>query len=183
MNEFVKYILTYQKKLEILKKDKNFSLAESIIENAIIEKKQVFIFGNGGSASIASHFANDLIKNFNCKCFINPEMSLMTCLSNDFGYKHVMKKTIENYYNQGDLVIIISSSGNSKNVIEATNFCISKKLNLMTLTGMSKNNKIKQLNSNGVNFWINSNKYNIIENMHQIILLTIFDVLNEKLKK
>lgn len=183
MNNFEKYILTYQKKLEILKKDKNFSLAESMIENAIMKKKQLFIFGNGGSASIASHFANDLIKNLNCKCFINPEISLMTCFSNDYGYKYVMKKTIENYYNQNDLVIIISSSGNSKNVIEATNFCISKKLNLITLTGMSKTNKIKQLNTNGVNFWINSNKYNIIENMHQIILLTIFDVLNEKLRK
>ena len=80
-------------------------------------------------------------------------------------------------------MINISSSGTSKNVIEATNFCISKKLNLITLTGMSKTNKIKQLNTNGVNFWINSNKYNIIENMHQIILLTIFDVLNEKLRK
>ena len=92
-------------------------------------KKKVLIFGNGGSAAIASHFTIDLVKNTKIKCINFNEASIITCLSNDYGYENWVKKCIEYYASKGDMVIIISSSGQSKNMINACNQALKQGLN------------------------------------------------------
>ena len=137
------------------------------------KKRKVIIFGNGGSAAISSHFSVDLTKNAKIRCINFNEASLLTCFSNDYGYHKVYSKALEFYADRGDVVIIISSSGKSKNMLEAAKICKKKKLLLYTLTGFSDKNPSKKMGD--INLWVNSKAYNIIENIHQIWLLSIVD--------
>ena len=87
-------------------------------------KKKILIFGNGGSAAIASHFSIDLTKNAKIRCTNDNESDLITCFSNDYGYERWVEMAIRYYGNKGDVLIVISSSGKSKNII---NGCIAAK--------------------------------------------------------
>ena len=93
------------------------------IKNILIDvkkkNKKVLIFGNGGSAAISSHVSVDLTKNTKIKVFNFNEADLLTCFSNDYGYEKWVEKTIEFYGEQGDVVILISSSGKSQNMLNA----------------------------------------------------------------
>ena len=79
--------------------------------------------GNGASAAISSHIANDLTKATKTKAFTFHDPSLITCFGNDFGYENWMKEALNHFSEEGDLIILISSSGTSKNIVEASNFC------------------------------------------------------------
>lgn len=147
-------------------------IAKSLI-SANKKNKKIIIFGNGGSAAISSHVSVDLTKNAKIRSVNFNEADLLTCFSNDFGYKKVYSKSLEFYADAGDVVIIISSSGKSKNVLEAAKICKKKKLLLYTFTGFSKSNPLKKMGN--INLWVNSKAYNIIENIHQIWLLSIVD--------
>ena len=144
-------------------------------------KNKIIIIGNGGSAAIASHFATDICKNTKlvCQCF--NESSMITCLANDFGYENWTKKAIEYYGKRGDVLIAISSSGSSKNIINAAKISKKLKLNLITLSGFSKRNQLQ--NKGLVNFHVDSNNYNVIESVHLIILLQIIENLIKMPKK
>ena len=137
------------------------------------KNKKVIIFGNGGSAAISSHISVDLTKNAKIRSINFNEANLLTCFSNDYGYRKVFSKSLEFYADKGDVVIIISSSGKSKNVLEAAKMCKKKKILLYTFTGFSKSNPLKKMGN--INLWVNSKAYNIIENIHQIWLLSIID--------
>ena len=78
------------------------------------KNKKVIIFGNGGSAAIASHVSVDLTKNARIRCINFNEADLLTCFSNDYGYEKVFSKSLEFYADKGDLVIIVSASGRVK---------------------------------------------------------------------
>ena len=151
---------------------------QSILEMSNILKKvkkknKVMIFGNGGSAAIASHFSVDLTKNTNIKCLNLNEHSLITCFANDYGYENWIVKALDYHSDPGDMLILISSSGESKNMINASIYANKNKLNLVTLTGFSNKNRLKKTGK--INFWVNSDKYNVIENIHQTILLSLVD--------
>ena len=139
-------------------------------------KKKILIFGNGGSAAIASHFSIDLTKNAKIRCTNYNESDLITCFSNDYGYERWVEMAIKYYGNKGDVLIVISSSGKSKNII---NGCIAAKkkkfLKIITLTGHSINNPVKKLGD--INLWANSKAYNYIENIHQFWLLSLVDLV------
>ena len=96
------------------------------VKNILMEMKKnnskAMIFGNGGSAAIASHFSVDLTKNARVRCTNYNESDLLTCFSNDFGYEKWVEKTIEYYGDEGDNIILISASGTSKNMVNAANF-------------------------------------------------------------
>ena len=147
-------------------------ISKSLI-SANKKNKKVIIFGNGGSAAISSHVSVDLTKNAGIRCINFNEADLLTCFSNDYGYEKVFSKSLEFYADKGDVVIIISASGRSKNLLEAAKICKKKKILLYTLTGMSKSNPLKKMGN--INLWVNSKAYNIIENIHQIWLLSITD--------
>ena len=138
--------------------------------------KKVLIFGNGGSAAIASHFSVDLTKNAGVRCVNFNEADLITCFANDYGYENWINKAIKFYADKDDLLILISSSGKSKNMINATKASRLKKINtIITLTGHSENNPLKKLGN--ISLWVNSKAYNLVENIHQIWLLLIVDLI------
>jgi len=166
-----------QKKIPELIKFKN------ILKKYNHSNNLVHIFGNGGSASIASHFSLDLTNNSNIKCRSYNDASLITCFANDFGYENWVAKSINKYGNKNDLLVLISSSGKSKNMINAVKEAKKKKFNkIITITGFEKTNPLKKMGD--LSLWINSKQYNVIENIHQFWLLMIVDILksNKKFK-
>ena len=163
---------------EILKKIEKI---KKIIMNVKKNNKKILIFGNGGSAAIASHFSIDCNNMLKIRCLNFNEASILTCYSNDYGYENWVKKALEQFSEKGDLAIFISSSGESKNMINGSSFLKNRGVKTVTLTGFNQKNSLQK--SGGINIWINSNIYNFIENSHQLILLSIMDSLsNIKIK-
>ena len=147
-----------------------------ILIKANKDKNKIMIFGNGGSAAIASHVSVDLTKNANIKCNNYNEADLITCFANDYGYERWIEKTIDFYANNHDVLILISSSGKSQNMINACKAARNKKMSkIITFTGHDKNNPLSKLGD--INFWIDSKAYNFVENTHQVWLLTIVDLI------
>ena len=147
-----------------------------VMVSAQKSKNKIMIFGNGGSAAIASHVSVDLTKNANIRCTNYNEADLITCFANDYGYERWIEKAIDFYADQNDVLILISSSGKSKNMINACKSAKNKKISkIITFTGHDKNNPLSKLGD--INFWINSKAYNFVENTHQIWLLAICDLI------
>ena len=150
------------------------------VRNLIFEvssnNKKVLIFGNGGSAAIASHFSVDLTKNAKVRCLNFNEASLITCFANDFGFEHWAEKAIDYYGDEGDLLIAISSSGQSQNMINAVKAARNGNFHkVITMSGFLNDNPLNQLGD--INLWVNNKSYNFVENIHQIWLLAIVDLI------
>jgi D-sedoheptulose 7-phosphate isomerase len=138
--------------------------------------RKVIIVGNGGSAAMASHVAVDLTKVAGVRAINFNEADLLTCFANDYGYEHWVEKALDFYSDEGDLVIVISSSGRSQNIINGAKRALELKLNLITLSGFSANNPLSALGQ--VSLWADSSSYNIVEMTHHIWLVAIVDYLD-----
>jgi D-sedoheptulose 7-phosphate isomerase len=174
-NEYFQSIL----KLILFDSDliKKLNIAKKKIFQCKKNNKKVIIVGNGGSASIANHFALDLTKLTGIRSISFSDSAMLTAFGNDYGYENWVKKSLDFYADKGDILILISSSGISKNILNATK---SKKINyVITFSGFSNKNKLRKLGD--LNFYVKSNVYNIVENIHQIWILSLADSL--KLKK
>ena len=147
-----------------------------ILVRAKKNNAKIMIFGNGGSAAIASHVSVDLTKNANVRSVNFNEADLITCFANDYGYEKWVEKAIDFYGDNKDVLILISSSGKSQNMINACKAARNKKISkIITFTGHNKDNPLSKLGD--INFWINSKAYNFVENTHQVWLLTIVDLI------
>ena len=172
-----KYLLDFS---ELMKPD-DLILDQLVeIKKALIDANSKghkgLIFGNGGSAAIASHFSVDLTKNASIRCLNFNESDLITCFANDYGFENWVAKAVEFYGDQGDLLIVISSSGQSKNMINATESARTKKFSkIVTLSGFAEDNPLRA--SGDINLWVNSKAYNYVENLHQIWLLALVDLV------
>jgi len=173
------YIPNYLTKFSLLVNEidmKKISLLSSYFREAKKRKSKVIIVGNGGSASIASHVTTDLSKVCRIRAINFNEGNFLTCLSNDYSYENWVVEALKIHVEKNDLIVLISSSGNSPNIINAAKFCKKNKFKLVTLNGFD--NKKPILRKHGVlNFSINSSNYNHIENIHQLILLSSLDNL------
>ena len=141
---------------------------------------KLIIAGNGGSAAMASHVCVDFTKVAGIRAINFNEADLLTCLSNDYGYERVFEKAIDFYADEGDLVILISSSGSSKNVVNAAKKAKRLKLGVITFTGFNDDNPLSQ--NGDINLWVNSKAYNIVEMTHHIWLLAIVDFIVGKIE-
>ena len=138
--------------------------------------KKVIIAGNGGSAAIASHFSVDLTKNAGIRSINFNESDLITCFANDYGYEHWVEKALEFYGDEGDVLIGISSSGSSENILNGCRIARKKNFSkVITFSGMNSENPLKQLGD--INIWVKSMAYNHIENIHQFYLLAVVDLI------
>jgi|TARA_B110000438_G_C15709827_1_gene604789 D-sedoheptulose 7-phosphate isomerase len=138
-------------------------------------KGKILIFGNGGSAAIASHVSVDLTKNAKIRTVNFNESDLITCFSNDYGYARWVEKSVDFYADSKDTLVLISSSGKSQNMINACKAAKRKKIKVISLTGHTKNNPLSK--TADLSLWINSKAYNFVENTHQIWLLTVCDLI------
>ena len=153
--------------------DKQLFAAIQLILKTNQNKKKLMIFGNGGSAAIASHIAVDFTKAVRIRATNYNEADLITCLSNDFGYQYWVSQAIEFYADKGDIIILISSSGTSSNIINGAKKANEMGLKVISFTGFKKDSEVSK-NSN-LNFWVDSNEYNIIEMAHHVWLVSLID--------
>lgn len=169
-NSFIRILKNFSSEKEILKTSRLF-------KECSLSKNKVIFLGNGGSASIASHVSVDLTKNAKIRSVNFNEADLITCFANDFGHENWMKEALRMYCDNNDVVVLISSSGKSRNILNAAKWCKKSNINFITLTGNNSSNPLKKINKNGINFWINSKAYNHIELAHLFILLSVVDLI------
>ena len=134
---------------------------------------KVMFIGNGGSAGIASHQAIDFWKNGGIPSINFNDASQLTCLSNDYGYEYVFEKPITMFGKKGDILIAISSSGTSENILNAVQAAKEKDLFVITMSGFSKENPLRALGD--INFYVPSEVYGHVEIAHLILSHTILD--------
>lgn len=137
--------------------------------------KQVFFIGNGGSAAIASHMTADFMKNGGMKTYSLYDNSVTTCMGNDYGYEFIFSRPLEFLGNEGDLLVAISSSGNSQNIVNAVNVALCKRMKIVTLSGFKEDNKIHKMGD--YNLHVPMEEYGIVESIHNLILQQIVDVI------
>jgi|TARA_B100000035_G_scaffold193381_1_gene165062 D-sedoheptulose 7-phosphate isomerase len=132
---------------------------------------RVIILGNGGSNSVASHISQDYMKFHGKKVSILSDPSMLTMLTNDFGYEKAYQKFLEYYVEQDTLVAIMSSGGESKNMLRCLEWCELNKVPYGVLTGFAPDNTLRTRATNSLwNYYINSDDYGVVECVHQIFL-------------
>jgi D-sedoheptulose 7-phosphate isomerase len=165
---------------------KAISLSEGILKVAKLilalgkRKNKIILIGNGGSASIAGHIAIDFLKNAKIPAIVFNDVSLLTCISNDLGYEYVFQKPIELLAKKGDMLFAISSSGSSKNILNAAKEAKKRGCFLITLSGFSKGNPLRKLGH--LNFYLPAASYGYVEITHLVICHCIIDTLIENRK-
>tara|TARA_X000000368_G_scaffold305460_1_gene243757 strand:- start:530 stop:1033 length:504 start_codon:yes stop_codon:yes gene_type:complete len=163
MNPFDEYIETL--------KSAHMEVEFFKFQKAFYTHNRIIILGNGGSNSVASHISQDYMKFHNKKVSILSDPSMITMLTNDFGYDWAYQKFLEYYVEIDTLVIIMSSGGESENMINCLNWCEENKVSYGVLTGFSENNTIRKNAKNSLwNYYINSDSYGVVECIHQIFL-------------
>lgn len=134
---------------------------------------KVMFIGNGGSAGIAGHMAIDFAKNGGVRSLTFNDASSLTCLGNDLGYDQVFAKQVEMLGAEGDVLVAISSSGESKNILNAVATARARQCFIVTLSGFSKGNALRK--AGDVNFYVDARIYGLVETSHQAILHAILD--------
>ena len=142
--------------------------------------KRIFFIGNGGSNAICSHMMEDWAKVLRYESFSFTDPALITCFSNDYGYDQAMVQWLNVYFKKDDVLVAISSSGNSANINNAVDYVNSIGGKVITLSGFNPDNRLR--GKGGINFYLNSNSYGIVECYHQVILHTVLDIIHEENK-
>src|SRR5208337_3980533 len=143
-------------------------------QQARLNRKVMFI-GNGGSAAVSSHMAIDIWKNGGVRAIAFNDGAMLTCLGNDYGYKHTFGKPIEMFADPGDVLIAISSSGRSENILNGVQAARSKECRIATLSGFDADNPLSS--SGEINFYVPSNSYGYVEVIHHSICHCMIDIL------
>ena len=132
---------------------------------------RIIILGNGGSNSVASHISQDYMKFHRKRVSILSDPSMLTMLTNDFGYENAYQKFLEYYVEKDTLVIIMSSGGESKNMLNAQKWCEDNKVSYGVLSGFAPENSLRKNATSALwNYYINSTDYGVVECVHQIFL-------------
>ncbi len=134
---------------------------------------KIILAGNGGSAAIASHISTDFTNSAGFRAINFNDSSLITCLSNDYGYDKWVERAFESYAHKDDMAILISSSGMSQNMINAALKAKEIGLAVITFSGFDAGNLLRQTGE--INFWVDSHIYNIVEAVHNVWLSSIVD--------
>jgi len=147
----------------------------------------IFLAGNGGSAASANHFACDMAKNLITSdgnrfktISVSASAATLTALGNDTGYENIFSEQLKLLMNKGDILIAISASGNSPNIVKACEEA--KKMNnrIIGLSGFT-GGKLKELSD--ISFYVNSPRYEVVEDLHSIIMHGIISCFKSKFEK
>jgi D-sedoheptulose 7-phosphate isomerase len=140
---------------------------------ALVEDRQIFVFGNGGSAANASHFITDLGKGSSYKTFrrfrclsLNDNVSWISAIGNDYSYDDIFLRQLQNYARSGDIVFTMSVSGNSPNLVKAVEWCNQNNIHVIALVG-AKRGKLAEIADESI--VVNSTHYGRVEDCHMHI--------------
>lgn len=141
---------------------------------------QLYIIGNGGSAGVAAHAVTDFFNVAQLRASTLHESSLLTCMANDYGYENAFARMLSQVLSPEDMLIAISSSGNSLNIRNAVSAAREIGAFTLTLSGFKENNPLRAMGDSNV--WLDSQDYGFVEIGHQFILHNLADRFNDKLK-
>jgi D-sedoheptulose 7-phosphate isomerase len=130
--------------------------------------QHLYLAGNGASAMMASHFAADACKNAGLSAMAFNDAAMLTATANDVAFEEVFALPLRRLARTGDLLIVISTSGNSPNILRAVEAATSMSIQIVTLTGMSADNRARALGH--LNFYVPSRRYGWVECAHQLVL-------------
>jgi D-sedoheptulose 7-phosphate isomerase len=148
--------------------------AELCRETDAAKGKLMFV-GNGGSASIASHMAIDFSKNGRIKALAFNDPMFLTCLGNDLGYENVFGFQVETHAEAGDLLVAISSSGRSANILNAVAAARRRSAKVVTMSGFDQKNPLRS--SGDLNFYVPASEYGYVELLHGSLCHCVLDAL------
>ena len=168
------YWLRYQKLFFESRNDESILNFRNSIRKTFESEGRLVFVGNGASASLSSHAATDFTKQAKIPSIAFNDHNLITALSNDYGYENWVSKAIEYYCKKNDMLIFISVSGESKNLINGIKYANKNNIKTASLTGSKQNNTIK-INTD-ISLWVDSNAYNIVECIHTIWITLIIDM-------
>lgn len=172
--DFARSYLEYLGKL--LRKLDVSEIAEfiDIIRQAQEEQRRIFFIGNGGSAATASHFANDLsigVRNWNKPIraiALTDNIAVITAVANDYGYDDIFLLQLKAQADKGDVLVAISASGNSKNLIRAVEYGNSSSMTTISLTGFD-GGELKNLTQKNVHVDSELGEYGPVEDLHMVL--------------
>jgi D-sedoheptulose 7-phosphate isomerase len=144
------------------------------LKDLVDNHQEIVILGNGGSNSIASHISQDYTKQLKKRAFSFSDPSRLTCYINDYGMDKAYSIFLQEFSAKDTLAILISSSGESKNIINCAEYCKNNKINFIILTGFNEHNSLRKLYSEDsvLDMWVDSTSYGIVECLHQTFLHT-----------
>lgn len=140
----------------------------------------IFFCGNGASASMAEHLSHDCFQNADLQTYTVSETAHLTAISNDLSFEDIFAYRITKMCGSGDILVTISSSGNSPNIIKAISAAREKGMFIVTLSGKSPDNKSRKLGD--LNFYVPLGTYGLVESAHAVLLHCWLDLYMEKYK-
>lgn len=183
MKRVVNYLSSLQETMNELPKENIVSVIE-LLQAARLEGKQIFIMGNGGSASTATHFVCDLAKNTRKEGMphykvigLTDNMAIFSAYANDEGYESVFAQQLDNLVMPGDIVIGISASGNSRNVLNAIALAKSRSAITVGFSGFDGGQLAPMVD---INVHVNSNIIEHVEDIHLVLEHMIVKALKDQ---
>ncbi len=190
MNSIINFTEKYLKSLMNAINETNFNnleLSTQAILNTVKAKNSIYVCGNGGSAAIANHYVADFLKFFRENTSVKPKIfsfsnniETITAISNDLSYDKIFSYQAESYCKKKDLLIIISSSGNSKNIIKLLKFAKKNKIKTIGFSGFSGGYLKKNCD---ISIHINAKNYGMSEDAHHSLMHIQLQYLVHQLRK
>ena len=158
---------------EVVDTEENINQLAKLMTSTSEAGGTIYVVGNGGSAAVASHAITDFVNACHLRAFTLHESSLMTCMANDFGYVDSFKLILKTVFKKNDILIAISSSGNSPNMHHSAEIAKSMGGTVVTLSGFKSENPLGKMGD--MNFWLDSCNYGFVEIGHLFILHNLAD--------
>jgi len=155
--------------------DAGLAAGVELVRSQTARGAKVIFIGNGGSAAIASHQAVDYWKNGGMRAIAFNDTSLLTCISNDYGFAQVFEKPVEMFADEGDVLMAISSSGRSENILRGAQAARDRRCQVVTLSGFDADNPLRRLGD--LNFYAPGRSYGKVEITHLAVCHAIVDAI------
>lgn len=159
---------------ESLSIDEGIGAVIASIASLKASRGKALLIGNGGSAAIVSHMHNDLCKSVGVRAIVFNETPLLTAVANDDGYDAVFHRPVELWADRDDLLIAVSSSGASENIVKAAALAKGKGCLVVTFTGFKPTNRLRQIGD--LNVYVPASTYGYVEMAHSVIAHCITDI-------
>jgi D-sedoheptulose 7-phosphate isomerase len=144
---------------------------QELLKRTLAARKRhstIFLIGNGASASMASHIAADLCKNAHLSTEVFSDFSLLTAVANDVGTDQLFAVPLKRRARKGDILVAISSSGKSRNILEAVKTARKTGMKIVTFSAMRSANPLRR--SGDLNFYVKAGTYGLAESAHAVLL-------------
>ena len=143
---------------------------------ARLENVGVWWVGNGGSAALCSHLSQDLLNKIGLRSMTMSDAALLTCMANDYGYAEIYRKPLTVLAREGDVLIAVSSSGNSENILRCVDLAQDKGMTVITVSGFSANNPLRERPAE-VSLYLPCELYGHAEVGHEALLHSVIETL------